>query len=328
VAQFKSFKLTKRGLFRAFGDDHPRGRVKINLRAGDDLPLAPLAGAASGSGRSARMAPAYRCLRGNATARRAHTGHDVAAHVGEMRVNVGGEPDRDDFGLPPVDIEIPDDARDLDRDVQAYHRELRALRRQMRFGRLRAPLTRDGLVLPLLAGCLAMVLISGVLLTVFTAGQSGAPQPTPSQPANASTSQATPKTQPAGQRVAALPAAAVRISGKTALASSVLALVPAGCRCRAALRKLRMQATAAGVTLYVVGAKGDMPQARRLAAHVGLPPGRVAEDTKGVLTAEYAPHGLTALLVSGDGSVAPVVRARGSAPLLTRQLRSVAPAAA
>ena len=95
----------------------------------------------------------------------------MAAHAGEVRVNVGGEPDRDDFGLPPVDIEIPDDARELDRDVQAYHRELRALRRQLRLGRLRGPLTRDGLVLPLLAGCLAMVLISGVLLTLFAAGQ-------------------------------------------------------------------------------------------------------------------------------------------------------------
>jgi hypothetical protein len=103
-----------------------------------------------------------------------HTGDDVAAHAGEVRVNVGGEPDRDDFGLPPVDIEIPDDARELDRDVQAYRRELRALRRQMRIGRLHAPLTRDGLVLPLLAGCLAMVLISGVLLTVFTAGRAAA----------------------------------------------------------------------------------------------------------------------------------------------------------
>ena len=27
---------------------------------------------------------------------------------------------------PPLDIQIPDDARELDRDVLAYHRELRA----------------------------------------------------------------------------------------------------------------------------------------------------------------------------------------------------------
>jgi hypothetical protein len=90
-----------------------------------------------------------------------------------VRVNLGGEPERDDFGLPPVDIEIPDDARDLDRDVQAYRREQRALRRRQRRMRLGAPLTRDGVVLPLLASCLVLALIAGTLLTVFTAGPGG-----------------------------------------------------------------------------------------------------------------------------------------------------------
>ncbi|HEX6854850.1 MAG TPA: hypothetical protein VF204_06100, partial [Streptosporangiaceae bacterium] len=93
----------------------------------------------------------------------------------EVRVNAGGEPERDDFPLPPIDIEIPDDARELARDVQAYHRERRAARRRRRLGRLHGPLTKDGLVLPLLAGCLVMVMISGVLLTVFSASNSGTP---------------------------------------------------------------------------------------------------------------------------------------------------------
>jgi len=88
-------------------------------------------------------------------------------------VNLGGEPERDDSGLPPVDIEIPDDARELDRDVQAYRRELRARRRRERRMRLHAPLTRDGVVLPLLASCLVLALIAGTLLTVFTAGPNG-----------------------------------------------------------------------------------------------------------------------------------------------------------
>lgn len=88
-------------------------------------------------------------------------------------MNLGGEPERDDSGLPPVDIEIPDDARELDRDVQAYRRELRARRRRERRMRLHAPLTRDGVVLPLLASCLVLALIAGTLLTVFTAGPNG-----------------------------------------------------------------------------------------------------------------------------------------------------------
>jgi hypothetical protein len=84
-------------------------------------------------------------------------------------VNSGGEPERDEYGLPPVDIEIPDDARELDRDVQAYYRELRAERRRQRRRRLHGSLARDGIVLPLLACCLILALITGTLLTVFTA---------------------------------------------------------------------------------------------------------------------------------------------------------------
>ena len=49
------------------------------------------------------------------------------ALAGEVLVNLGGEPERDDSGLPPVDIVVPDDARELERDVQAYRREQRAL---------------------------------------------------------------------------------------------------------------------------------------------------------------------------------------------------------
>src|SRR5690349_9296546 len=88
-----------------------------------------------------------------------------------MRVNNGGDPGRDDYGLPPVDIEIPDDARDLDADVLAYRRELRSRRRRMLARRFYGPLTRDGMVLPVLAGCLALTLLAATLLTVFTVGQ-------------------------------------------------------------------------------------------------------------------------------------------------------------
>jgi hypothetical protein len=254
---------------------------------------------------------------------------------GEVRVNVGGEPDRDDFGLPPVDIEIPDDARELVRDVQAYHRELRAQRRQMRIGRLHAPLTRDGLILPLLAGFLAMVLISGVLLSVFTAGQSGAPHSSASpQVTNASISQAPPTSGPAPTPGPAparrLPAASVVLAGQPvqlrSLVTVVLALVPASCQCGQAVRRLRRQADAAGVPLYLVGGSGDMPPVRRLALRTGQPAARVADDRTNALAAAYRPRGLTAVLVHSDGAVGPVVRHIGPASRLTSQLRRLAPA--
>ena len=83
-------------------------------------------------------------------------------------MNPGGEPERDDTGLPPVDIEIPDDARELDRDVQATAASSAARRAAARV-RLRGSLARDGIVMPLLACCLIFALITGTLLTVFTA---------------------------------------------------------------------------------------------------------------------------------------------------------------
>src|SRR6202020_3088436 len=110
-------------------------------------------------------------------------------HAGEMHVNIGGDPERDDYGLPPVDIEIPDDARELDRDTQAYRRELRMHRRHRLARRLGGPLTRDGMVLPLLASCLALTLLAGTLLTMFTARRAlpstmqTASVPRPSRPA-------------------------------------------------------------------------------------------------------------------------------------------------
>jgi hypothetical protein len=94
---------------------------------------------------------------------------ETFAPAGEVHVNPGGEPERDDTGLPPVDIEVPDDARELERDVQAYYREQKALRRHQRSMRLHGTLARDGMVVPLLVICLIFALIAGTLLTLFTA---------------------------------------------------------------------------------------------------------------------------------------------------------------
>ena len=71
----------------------------------------------------------------------------------------------------PLDIQIPDDARELDRDVLAYHRERRAIRRRNRLRRLAgpfAPFAARGSVMPLLASILAVCLVAGAMLSVAT----------------------------------------------------------------------------------------------------------------------------------------------------------------
>jgi hypothetical protein len=87
-------------------------------------------------------------------------------------VNPGGESGWDE---PPLDIQIPDDARELERDVLAYHRELRALRRRRRLHTLTRPFAGQGTVMPLLASILAVCLVAGAMLSVATFGPAVAP---------------------------------------------------------------------------------------------------------------------------------------------------------
>ena len=249
-------------------------------------------------------------------------------------MNLGGEPERDDSGLPPVDIEIPDDARELDRDVQAYRRELRARRRRERRMRLHAPLTRDGVVLPLLASCLVLALIAGTLLTVFTAGPNGegdlpGAARTPhaaashslsssrsgSPAASANSPVAAPRDSPtASPSKQKLPnESIVPKSGKpmalTSLLDSygslVIALVPAACNCTATVRQLVNQVHRAGLQPYLVSGAGQLSKIQKLAPQV--PKAVIAEDASGALYRDYGRRqGLTALLVHPDGKVGTV----------------------
>jgi hypothetical protein len=224
-------------------------------------------------------------------------------------VNAGGDPDREDFGLPPIDVVIPDDARELDRDVLAYQRELRALRRRHRANRLRRPLTRDGMVLPLLAGCLMLALLTSTLLIMFAAGQTGMPQ----VPHAAVPHRSSAKPTPAGRIGGLLPVSAVVIGGKsvplrTVAKPSVLTLVPQNCQCASTLRQLSAQAGQAHVPVYLVGTAGGMEQLATLAAQTGQTAGRVADDAKDVLATTYRARGVTAILVRSDGTVASVIR--------------------
>ena len=219
-------------------------------------------------------------------------------------MNTGGDQGRDDYGLPPVDIEVPDDARELARDVQAYRRELRSRRRRHLARRFYGPLTRDGMVLPLLAGCLALTLVAATLLTVFTARQptgslrpqrtaAGTGSPAPSRPAATlvdTTLYAAGRPRP----LHSLPGPVV-----------VLALIPPRCHCLASLRQLAFAASQARTLIYLVGVRNTSVTAfttdLRLGATRGL------EDSRNALPPPYKVAALTAVVVRPDGSAGPVV---------------------
>jgi hypothetical protein len=220
-------------------------------------------------------------------------------------VNPGGEPGRDDSGLPPVDIEIPDDARELDRDVLAYRRELRAQRRRARFNRLLGPLRGHGAILPLIASCVALSMLAGALLSVFTISPASAPVvassavPAPGAPGSVPSA--------GGARDGGLlPQGTVLVNGKATplrgLVSAVLALVPRRCDCDTALRQLTAQAAHAGAKVFFVGTNAVMVDVTRLARTDGRGTAVAVNDTGDVLRTAYQPAGLTIVLVRADAS--------------------------
>ena len=213
--------------------------------------------------------------------------------------------DPDDYGLPKVDVVIPDDARELDRDVIAYRRELRQSRRRQRWQRLARPFTRYGIAAPFIASAVLIALISGVLMTVVSPRQ-GPPtvQVPPTSP---------PRPQP-GQLGGGLPAGTV-VAGARRIpitrffaAAGVIMLVPRACTCDAAVRGLVRQAGLQRLRVWLVadGRTGtDADDVRRLAAG-GL--AITAEDPGRVLSTTYRALGLTAVLLRPNKVVHEVIR--------------------
>jgi hypothetical protein len=223
-------------------------------------------------------------------------------------VSFASEPGRDDGNLPPVNIVIPDDARDLDRDVLAYRREMRAKRRQQRFLRFFQPFRTSEIgghaaVIPLIAICLAICLVGGALLSVATMSPASAPTRGGAQgtaqavvPTGALTELPDGPVQRAGREVAA-----------RSLTSSVIALVPVNCDCGIELQRLAGQAIDANATLYFAAGGQAIAQLAGLTAHYGDGTAVAVADPDGVLTDAYRPSGLTVLLVFRD-DIAEVLR--------------------
>lgn len=234
---------------------------------------------------------------------------------------MGFHGDSDDYGLPKVDIVVPDDARELDRDVIAYRRELRQQRRRERWHRLTGPFTRYGIAAPFIASAVLIALISGVLMTVVS------PRPAPR------TVQVPPTGVPThrpGQKGAPLPAGNVIVDGKLTPirdlvdVAGVVVIVPRDCRCDGAITHLTQQSAAQRLQVWLVadGRSGaDADDVRRLAAAVPHGGAVAAEDPHRVLSTTYRAQGLTAVLVRPDRIVRDVLRGVQANRDLTPDLR-------
>jgi hypothetical protein len=229
-------------------------------------------------------------------------------------VNQGGEPGHDDYGLPPVDIQIPDDARELDRDVQAYHRELRALRRHERSNRWRAPLRQGSMIVPLIAGCLVLAMVAGMVLTMFSANpnlsgftdqrNAGGDTRQTGQVHRSSAPTVAPSSSPAAQ----LPRGKIRVAGRLVglrgLAATALAIVPANCPCAAMIAQLLAQARSASVTVYLIGRRGvSEAELKNLAPPSAKGTAVIALDANDALKSIARPSGPTIVFVDSHGAM-------------------------
>jgi hypothetical protein len=144
-------------------------------------------------------------------------------------VNPGGGAGWDEF---PLGIQIPDDARELDRDVLAYHREQRAQRRRSRLRRLAGPLGGHGTVMPLLASILAVCLVAGAMLSVATFSPATAPgvRTHPATVAASSSRPVTSRTSPAPPTPSSQPATARPTTGRLPLRPTLRPKDPASTR--------------------------------------------------------------------------------------------------
>jgi hypothetical protein len=210
-------------------------------------------------------------------------------------VSFASEPGQDDGGLPPLNIEIPDDARELARDVLAYHRELRARRRRQRILRLLSPFgfIRHGTIFPLIATCVAMSLLIGAMLSVMTISPASAP---------------TLDTSPPPQNH--LPAGYVELGSNSvpvgSLTDSMLVLIPPTCGCGTTLEMLAEQSTQAHVGIYFVyyaPTSAALTRMAGLTTRYGEGVARTVADGSGLLFNAFEPYSLTAVLVHHDGTV-------------------------
>jgi hypothetical protein len=234
---------------------------------------------------------------------------------------VGLHGDHDDYGLPKVDVEVPDDARELDRDVIAYRRELRQRRRHERWQRLGRPFTRYGIAAPFIASAVLIALISGVLMTVIS------PRPNPRAIQAPPTG---PQRSRPGYVGGGLPAGNVIFRHKRVPVADlvnvagVVLVVPRDCRCDAAAQGVIRQAGDQRLQVWLVADdrtdKNDK-DVSRLAS--GIAPGGalVADDPGRVLSSTYKATGLTAVLVRTDRIVRKILRGIRAGRDVTADLR-------
>lgn len=197
---------------------------------------------------------------------------------------------------PPLAVVIPDDIRELDADVAAFHRELRRHARQARRDRLllRRHWERFGVIAPLLLLTVVVVVLFGGFTASFTARA-----PTVAGPQDrAQTSVAS------GLVGGLLPDVDVVVTGNATpireLRPALLAVLPTGCDCAELVRALVRQTSEYSLRLILVTPRLGRDDASDLRS-AALGRATFAVDAPGALARVYGTHAL--VFVHADGVV-------------------------
>ncbi|GAA3222832.1 hypothetical protein [Actinocorallia longicatena] len=221
----------------------------------------------------------------------------------------------DDYGLPHVEVVVPDDARELEADITAYRREERRRLQRVRMARILGPLTRHGIAAPLIAGALVIALVSGALMTFF-GPRVPAPQPTMSL--------TTPTPVP-GEVGGVLPDVRLRWDGREHPAEemrpALIVIVPSGCACSEALVDLTDQAFNQPVKVFMMADRRrsglSVADAHKELAAVSGPAGKahkgvpvlvddVVEAPKSRFAEKIGASELSVVLVNAGGKIVDV----------------------
>jgi hypothetical protein len=220
-----------------------------------------------------------------------------------------GFPGRFDPNEDLLHVVVPDDLRELEPEIAAYHHELEVARRQERRRRWRRRFlprwAHGGLPSPIFTAILLVVATTGLLLSVF------APVTQESQHQLPISSLANPKQAPGTVGGLLPPNIELIASGKPriearAVRPAVLILVPAGCKCASLIHQVVTQANEVQPAPYtlIVSAGTDTTAATLAEAKDGANNQALGvRDPKGILAKTYAKStsAPTLVLVGGDG---------------------------
>ena len=221
-------------------------------------------------------------------------------------IGTGGSDDTPGEAPSPPPLVVPDDARELARDVAAWRREERWARRRRTVERRLLGRRSSSRVLS--APLVITVLLAVGLLGATLAFPGGSPvHPTVAPVPLVLAAPAVPAGSVGGLVPDVTLVGQTGSTGSRDLRPAVLAVAKPNCACGAALAHLAQQAAADGLTVYLIGSPGQRPDLDALAAVSGSPDVQVMLEEDATLSTTFSRGPLTAVAVHADGVIDVIV---------------------